>query len=86
MTSITFPPTREPTVLPPGSLETTGDVTPDPFDQYYEDYDTDDLPALDLDLPARDIDLLGTSQRQPAPTATAAATTAAPKQVSEQGR
>ena len=49
--SITFPPTQEPTIIPPGSLETTGDVTPDPFDQYYEDYDTEDLPPLDLDLP-----------------------------------
>ena len=73
MTSITFPPTREPTVLPPDSLETSGDVTPDPFDQYYEDYDTEDLPPLDLDLPSSDRDLPGA-----APTTAA---TDAPKQV-----
>ncbi|XP_037074482.1 chitinase-3-like protein 1 [Pollicipes pollicipes] len=51
--SITFPPTKEPTVLPAEPEGNIGEVTPDPFEQFYEDYDTADLPPLDLDLPAR---------------------------------
>ena len=72
--SITFPPTQKPTILPASAPKTTGEVTPDPFDQYYEDYDTEDLPPLDLDLPR-----LG--QGQGVPTAAVAAPER-PKQVS----
>lgn len=47
--SITFPPTKEPTIgLPKGV--SAGEATPNPLDDFYEDYDTADLPSLDLDF------------------------------------
>ena len=48
--SITFPPTKEPVVGVAPAL-TPGEVTDDPLDDYYEDYDPADLPPLDLDFP-----------------------------------
>ena len=48
--SITFPPTKEP-VVGLGATSAPGEVTDDPLDEYYEEYDTADLPPLDLDFP-----------------------------------
>ena len=59
--SITFPPTKEP-VIGPGPTLAPGEVTEDPLDEYYEEYDTADLPPLDLDFPDS-----GLSPGRPAP-------------------